>query len=47
MLARNAEGQAAARRHFEAGCDSYISKPFTHDQYLSAVAGLLTPGVRV
>lgn len=34
-------------RILDAGCDGYISKPFTHDQYLGVVAGLLTPGVRV
>lgn len=29
-------------RIMSAGCDAYLAKPFTHDQYLSAVAGLIT-----
>lgn len=34
-------------RIMSAGCDAYLAKPFTHDQYLSAVAGLIGVRARV
>jgi len=34
-------------RIMSAGCDAYLAKPFTHDQYLSAVAGLIDVRARV
>ena len=34
-------------RIMSAGCDAYLAKPFTHDQFLSAVAGLIGVRARV